>query len=378
MNAGSIEWVDLSDSHAQLRIAGEWTLAHYLTLDHLVDAMTPRLNENVAADFSGIEALDTAGAGLLAELFGNDRLCELSRSDTGLSAERRKLLALVGGSLKASYRSPRQVQQSGLIEMLERIGRAMSRVRYESLALVGFIGLSLQTLVRTLPQPRRWRVTAMVHHMEESGLDAVPIVALLSFMVGAVIAFLGATVLANYGATLYTVDLVSYAFLREFGVLLASILLAGRTASAFTAQIGSMKANEEIDAIRTLGLDPIELLVLPRMLALVITLPMLTFLSILSGIIGGAVVCVLVLDISPAMFLSVFQADTSVRHLWVGLSKAPVFAFMIAMIGCLEGFQAGSSAESVGKQTTSAVVQSIFVVILFDAIAALFFMEMGW
>lgn len=378
MSAGAIEWIDSRDQVTRLRIGGEWTLAHYLALDKQVDAVAPDLEGEVAVDFSGLEALDTAGAGLLAELFGNDRLCELAQRDQTLSGERRRLLSLVGSSLKASYRAPRAQRQSGLVAMLERVGKAVLKVRYESFALLGFIGLSLQTSLRLLFHPKRWRVTAMVHHMEESGLDAVPIVALLSFMVGAVIAFLGATVLADYGASLFTVDLVAYSFLREFGVLLASILLAGRTASAFTAQIGSMKANEEIDAIRTLGLDPIELLVLPRMLALVITLPMLTFLAMLAGIIGGAVVCILALDITPAMFLSVFQSDTSIRHLWVGLSKAPVFAFMISMIGCLEGFQAGSSAESVGHQTTSAVVQSIFVVILFDAIAALFFMEMGW
>ena len=378
MNTGFIERVERPGAKIELRIAGEWTLAHYMALDQQVDALTPQLEEKPDVDFSGLEALDTAGAGLLAELFGHDYLCTLADSDRSLSAERRKLLALVGSSLKASCRAPRQTSQSGLVAMLARVGMAVARARDESLALLGFIGLSLETAVRLLPHPRRWRMTAMVYHMEQSGLDAVPIVALLSFMVGAVIAFLGATVLADYGATLYTVDLIAYAFLREFGVLLASILLAGRTASAFTAQIGSMKANQEIDAIRTLGLDPIELLVLPRMLALVISLPLLTFLAMLSGIIGGAVVCILMLDISPAMFLSVFQADTHIRHLWVGLGKAPVFAFMIAMIGCLEGFQAGSSAESVGKQTTSAVVQSIFVVILFDAVAALFFMEMGW
>ncbi|MGB8634207.1 MAG: ABC transporter permease [Rhodanobacteraceae bacterium] len=378
MNTGFIEWVELPGAKVQLRIAGEWTLAHYMALDQQVDTLAPRLDEKPSVDFSGLEALDTAGAGLLAELLGHDHLCSLADSDSSLSSERRNLLALVGSSLKASCRAPRQAPQSGLVAMLERVGMAVARARDESLALLGFIGLSLETLVRMIPHPQRWRMTAMVYHMEESGLDAVPIVALLSFMVGAVIAFLGATVLADYGATLYTVDLVAYAFLREFGVLLASILLAGRTASAFTAQIGSMKANQEIDAIRTLGLDPVELLVLPRMLALVFTLPLLTFLAMLSGIIGGAVVCILMLDISPAMFLSVFQADTHIRHLWVGLGKAPVFAFMIAMIGCLEGFQAGGSAESVGRQTTSAVVQSIFVVILFDALAALFFMEMGW
>ena len=378
MATGTLEWIEHSDSRACLSIAGEWTLANYMALDRRVDEVAPRVDATTDVDFTGLEALDTAGAGLLAELFGNDRLCALAHSDTSLSPERRTLLGVVGSAIKASYRAPRQPPDSGLLAMLERIGIAMGRVRHEAFALIGFMGLSLETLVRSIPRPRRWRVTALVHHMEESGLDAVPIVALLSFMVGAVIAFLGATVLADYGATVFTVNLVAYSFLREFGVLLAAILLAGRTASAFTAQIGSMQANEEIDAMRALGLDPIELLVLPRMLALVITLPMLTFLAMLSGIIGGAMVCVLMLDISPAMFLSTFQADTSVRHLWVGLSKAPPLAFMIAMIGCLEGFQASGSAESVGRQTTSAVVQSIFVVILFDAIAALFFMEMGW
>lgn len=378
MTMGSIDLDDPADARACVRIAGEWTLAHYPGLDRQVDAIAGHLPDIAAADFSDLEALDTAGAGLLAELFGADRLCELAGRSKSLSPERQALLAVVGRSLKASYRRPQPAAAGGLTAMLARIGAAVLRMRGEMLALLAFIGLSLETLLRALPHPKRWRVTAMVHHMEESGLDAVPIVALLSFMVGAVIAFLGATVLADFGASVFTVDLVAFAFLREFGVLLAAILLAGRTASAFTAQIGSMKANEEIDAIRTLGLDPIELLVLPRMLALVITLPMLAFLAVLAGIAGGAVTCVLVLDISPAMFLSIIQSDISVSHLWVGLSKAPFFAFMIAMIGCLEGFQAGSSAESVGRQTTSAVVQSIFVVILFDAIAALFFMEMGW
>jgi len=217
-----------------------------------------------------------------------------------------------------------------------------------------------------------------VAHVEQTGLDAVPIVALLTFMVGAVVAFLGSTVLADFGATIYTVDLIAFSFLREFGVLLTAILMAGRTASAFTAQIGSMKANEEIDAIRALGLDPLELLVLPRVLALLVSLPMLTFLAMICGLLGGAVVCALTLDISPTMFLTLFKADIGVRHFLVGLSKAPVFAFLIAVIGCLEGFKVSGSAQSVGEHTTSSVVQSIFVVILLDAVAALFFMEMDW
>lgn len=363
---------------ARLCIDGDWTLAHYMALDALVDQLQPELGDDFSVDFSSLGKLDTAGAGLLAELLGNQRLCSEAKHTTTLDVDRRALLGLVGGALEASYRAPRVHKRSGFIIMLERVGRAIEHVRYESFALIGFIGLILETLVRVAFHPSRWRVTALLHHMEQSGLDAVPIVSLLSFMVGAVIAFLGATVLASYGATIYTVDLVAYSFLREFGVLLAAILLAGRTASAFTAQIGSMQAREEIDAIRTLGLDPIELLVVPRVLALVITLPMLTFIAMIAGIAGGAVVCTLALDISPAMFLSAFHADTSVRHLFVGLSKAPIFAFFIAAIGCLEGFQASASAESVGERTTSSVVQSIFVVIVFDALAALFFMEMGW
>jgi phospholipid/cholesterol/gamma-HCH transport system permease protein len=184
-------------------------------------------------------------------------------------------------------------------------------------------------------------------------------------------------VLSRFGASIYTVMLVAFSFLREFGVLLTAILLAGRTASAFTAQIGSMKANEEIDAIRTLGLNPIELLVLPRVLALLISLPLLTFIAMLAGIFGGALVCALSLDISPALFLSILH-DIPAKHFWVGMAKAPLFAVLIAAIGCLEGFKVSGSAASVGAHTTSSVVQSIFVVILVDAGAALFCMEMGW
>ena len=192
------------------------------------------------------------------------------------------------------------------------------------------------------------------------------------------VVFLGTTVLFDFGASIYTVDLVAFAFLREFGVLLAAILMAGRTASSFTAQIGAMKANEEIDAIRALGLNPVELLVLPRVLAMLISLPVLTFIAMVCGIIGGALVCSLELNISPRLFLTILQRDISLTHFLVGISKAPVFAFVIAVIGCLEGFKVSGSAQSVGEHTISSVVQSIFMVILLDALAALFFMEMSW
>jgi len=191
------------------------------------------------------------------------------------------------------------------------------------------------------------------------------------------VAFLGATVLRDFGASIFTVELVAYSFLREFGVLLTAILLAGRSGSAFTAQIGSMKSREELDAIRALGLDAVELLVLPRLLALLIMLPLLTFIGMMSGLLGGALVGSAALDISPGMFISRLYEMTEIRHFWVGMIKAPVFAFLIAVVGCLEGMKVAGSAESVGRHTTSSVVQSIFLVILFDALFAMFFMELG-
>jgi phospholipid/cholesterol/gamma-HCH transport system permease protein len=197
-------------------------------------------------------------------------------------------------------------------------------------------------------------------------------------MVGTVVAFLGATVLQQFGATIYTVNLVAFSFLREFGVLLTAILIAGRTASAYTAQIGSMKANEEIDALRALGLNPVEMLVVPRVIALLISLPILTFIGVLAGLLGGALVCLLTLDISLTRYISIIQENVDIRHFLVGMVKAPIFAFVIAIIGCLEGFKVTGSAQSVGEHTTSSVVQSIFMVILLDALAALFFMEMKW
>ncbi|CAB5521647.1 Probable phospholipid ABC transporter permease protein mlaE [Stutzerimonas stutzeri] len=359
------------------RIVGDWTLAHYAALRREVQRLRARIDERSQIELSGLGALDTAGAGLLVELLGPERIAAIEAWAPQLPAERLALLRTVATALDQpdAAESPRGYEFG---YVLAHIGRTVAAVWKQQRALLGFIGLTLQTLLLTLPRPRRWRLTSLAVHIEQTGLDAVPIVALLTFLVGAVVAFLGATVLADFGATIYTVNLVGFSFLREFGVLLAAILLAGRSASAFAAQIGSMKSNEEIDAIRTLGLSPIELLVLPRVLAMLITLPILTFVGMLSGIAGGLVVCVLALDISPTMFFNIMARDIAVSHFLVGLGKAPVFAFVIAVIGCLEGFKVSGSAQSVGEHTTSSVVQAIFMVILLDAIAALFFMEMGW
>ena len=371
--------LDTSTTPPQLRITGDWTLAHYANLKKLSGKLDGQYDAGARIDLNGLGALDTAGASLLVELLGPTRIEQSAeQTDCSLSAADRALLKTVYRSLNDFCVPDKAPEEAAGIQVLARIGRAVDTVWQDSKKLLGFIGLILETFARGIFRPKRWRITPMVAHIEQTGLDAAPIVALLTFLVGAVVAFLGATVLKSFGATIFTVDLVAFSFLREFGVLLTAILIAGRTASAFTAQIGSMKANEEIDAIRTLGLDPMELLVLPRVLALLVSLPMLTFLAMLSGIVGGGVVCAVALDISPAMFLSLLQSDIGVQHFLVGMVKAPIFAFLIAAIGCLEGFKVSGSAESVGAHTTSSVVQSIFVVIVLDAVAALFFMEMDW
>ena len=371
--------LDTSNTPARLRISGDWTLAHYTELKHLSETLRGQYDTDTPIDLNGLGALDTAGASLLVELLGSERLGKSAEHpDCTISSADRALLQTVYQSLTDFCVPIKEPEISVSVQLLTRIGRAVDTVWQDTLQLLGFVGLILETIARGLFRPKRWRITPVIAHIEQTGLDAAPIVALLTFLVGAVVAFLGATVLASFGASIFTVDLVGFAFLREFGVLLTAILMAGRTASAFTAQIGSMKANEEIDAIRTLGLDPMELLVVPRVLALLVALPLLTFLAMICGIVGGAVVCAVSLDISPAMFLSLLQSDIGVQHFLVGLVKAPIFAFLIAAIGCLEGFKVSGSAESVGAHTTSSVVQSIFVVIVLDAVAALFFMEMGW
>lgn len=368
---------DPAGAAPDLRLGGEWTLRHYTHLEQLIAGLSLPLAATQAVDLSQLQALDTAGAALLVRLLGIERARALVSQPDSLPAARLALLETVVSALAQEKPEPQSKPRQTPVELLAELGAGVQRFGEQLRGLLGFVGLILETLALSLFRPGRWRVTSLVAQMQATGLNALPIVALLTFLVGCVVAFLGATVLERFGASIYTVALVALAFLREFGVLLTAILLAGRTASAFTAQIGSMKANEEIDAIRTLGLNPIELLVLPRVLALLITLPLLTFIAMLCGITGGGLVCLLALDISPTLFISILQ-DIPARHFWVGISKAPIYAFLIAAIGCLEGFRVSGSAASVGEHTTSSVVQSIFVVIVLDALAALFFMEMHW
>jgi phospholipid/cholesterol/gamma-HCH transport system permease protein len=355
------------------RAGGDWTLAHAARLDALALSQGAGLKAE-ALDARDIAQMDASGAMLLWRL----------ARDTGLGGgdglqlrdEHAPLFAAVQGICQ---NPPRAVLKDyGVRAMLSRIGWTVEDYAREVVALVAFGGEALLTALRIGWNPRRWRITSTVSHMESVGLDAVPLVLLLSFMVGAVVAFLGSEVLAEFGAEIFVVELIGISFLREFGVLLTAILLAGRTASAFTAQIGAMQSGEEIDAIRTLGLDPMELLVLPRIVALVLMLPLLTFLAMMAGIAGGITVGTTMLGISPEMFVARLYETMEVRHFLTGMAKAPVFAVIIALIGCLEGMQVQGTAQSVGERTTSSVVQTISLVIIVDALAALWFMEIGW
>ncbi|WP_227520455.1 ABC transporter permease [Marinobacter sp. LV10R510-11A] len=367
----------MRSQNGTLAIRGDWTLADYQALKKQIEEYSDQRWETEHVDLKALGRVDTAGASLLVALLGSETLSALTQQDGTLPQEQNALLQAVADAMQEKP----ALEPEGLnpvLQFLTETGKTVEAIWHLIYLLAGFVGQILATLFIVLPRPSRWRVTPFVAALQNTGLNALPIVALLTFLVGAVVAFLGATVLKDFGATIYTVNLVAFSFLREFGVLLAAILLAGRTASAFTAQIGAMKVNEELDAIRTLGLNPVELLVIPRVLAMMISLPILTFVGMLAGLAGGAMVCAISLDISPAQFMAIMERDVALKHFLVGMSKAPILAFLIAAIGCLEGFKVGGSAQSVGVHTTSSVVQSIFVVILLDAIAALFFMEMGW
>ena len=368
--AGEIAWEP--DTQA-IRIAGRWTLdsASAIAASAARGASFPA----VRLDGSALERIDTAGATLLLGVLRRSGLTLDALGDAGLRPADAALVRMVAERGAAPL--PAEHPHHSLRALLERVGRSVVSIARDTVELLGFVGLTLATLFDVVRGRRKLRMTSTVFHMEQAGLDAVPIVGLLSFLVGAVVAFLGATVLRDFGAEIFTVELISYSFLREFGVLLTAILLAGRSGSAFTAQIGSMKSREELDAIRALGLDAIELLVVPRVLALLVMLPVLGFLAMLCGIVGGALVGSLSLDITPGMFITRLNEMTEVRHFWVGMIKAPVFAFLIAVIGCLEGFKVEGSAESVGRHTTASVVQAIFLVIVADALFAIFFMEIG-
>jgi phospholipid/cholesterol/gamma-HCH transport system permease protein len=326
-------------------------------------------------DMTGIIALDTAGAWILFRFIRRLEGASLGIEMIGQTPAQAALIERMRPV--AEERKPLARPLAWPVrEMIERIGRAVFNFFERAQALVSFFGVVAVTLVRLLARPARIRFISLLSHVERIGLDAMPIVGLLSFLIGVVLAYQGADQLRAYGAEIFTVNLLGVSVLRELGVLLTAIMVAGRSGSAFTAEIGTMKVNEEVDALESMGLDPVEVLVLPRLLAMMIALPLLVFFADMMALFGGAVMSLMALDISLEQFIHQFQEAITVHMFWVGIVKAPFFAFLIAMVGCYEGLQVEGSAESVGRLTTKSVVESIFLVIVADAAFSIFFSYM--
>lgn len=368
--------VDGKGDAGRVVFEGAWVVRNALVLDCELEKLEAAGGHDATFDLSGIAKFDTTGAWLIDRTLHK---LEAKGAKVTLQGASEDVQTLLDAVHKAQPKPRRQARPpSALIALLARAGSAMEDLWFWARDATGFIGMIIITLGRAIVKPSRARFTPLVHHMEAAGLDAVPIVMMMSFLIGGVLAYQASDQLALFGAQIFTVDLIGISVLREIGILLTAIMVAGRSGSAFTAQIGSMKIREEIDAMRTLGLDPMEMLVLPRILALVITLPMLGFLSDMAGLIGGGAVAVFSLDISPVMYIERLQMVVEPRHFWVGIIKAPVFAFFIAAIGCFEGMRVSGSAESVGQRTTQSVVEGIFVIIIADAFFSVLFANLGW
>lgn len=366
----------ISDANGRLVITpvGDWTVHTIGDIDEKLRALEP-LDKQANLDVSAVGNIDTAGAYILDRTLRNSGESSLENAVHGDHAMALRLLKQMRST--CDHIHPDDGDRAPVQDWLSRIGRGTYDGVREGLETLAFVGETMLACGRIIVKPRRFRATATVAVMEEAGLDAVPIVMFLSFFIGMVIAFIGATTLEAFNSTIFTVELVGFAMLREFGVVLTAIILAGRTNSAFTAQIGAMRMRQEVDAMTVLGLDPMEVLVAPRVIAMLVMVPILTFLATVSGLFGGLVVSWLALDLSPTLFLHRLVEFVPIENFWVGMSKAPFFAMVVALIGCRQGLGVGGSVQSLGTATTNSVVQALFSIIVIDAVFAMFFMQLG-
>jgi phospholipid/cholesterol/gamma-HCH transport system permease protein len=372
-DAGSWD-VEADDDRLIFLLRGHWDLR--TALRARAEVLQTDLDLGGAArvtiDLTAVGLLDTMAALVVVRLGRRIEATGASVDIRVADSAHRSLLEQVEQALVAP---PPRRRMNILTGNLEQVGRWAVKVTTDTRDLLGFFGELCVVLLRILRHPRRLRFVSMVANMQAVGLNAVPIVGLLSFLIGVVLAYQGADQLRRFGAEVFTVNLLTISVLREIGILMTAIIIAGRSGSSFTAQIGTMKINQEVDAMRTMGLDPMELLVVPRVLALMLTLPLLGFYADMMGLLGGALMCRINLGIGFDAFLVQMNQvlviyDTS---LWVGLAKAPVFAMVIALVGCFHGLEVSGSAESVGQRTTISVVQAIFIVIVLDAIFSIVF-----
>ncbi len=363
----------------QLLLSGRWTAGCAGALDGQLLALRPAAATPAVADARQVDALDTAGAWLLHTLLRRFKDQGAVVELQGLRPEFMPLYLLVGKHIATQRSAKGAAQSTGDANpgVLHHIGERSWRAGQQLLASLSFVGETAAALLSWVAHPSRIRWRVVLFNIRSAGVDALPIVAVLSFLLGVVVAYQAADQLRQFGANIFVADLVGLSMLREFAPLITAIILAGRSGSAYAAQIGTMAVTEEIDAMRTIGLSPIEILVLPKLLALLITVPLLTVFADILGVAGGMVMAQAQLGVTYADFLGRFVNAISVQHYLVGVGKAPVFAAIIALVGCFQGLRTRGGADSVGRQTTRSVVQAIFLVIVADAVFSVMFSIVG-
>ena len=360
----------------RLAAAGAWTSTNARPLELEIDAAARRhaAVKQVAIDMGGVERLDTFGAWLLERLVRAFQSRGAATEIVGLKQDYR---ALIDELHQIKLEVPSQRRGIGVTEALASVGRTMANVGDTLLGILNMLGAICVAFGRVIAHPRRFRFTSLVHQLDNVGWKGVPIILLITFLVGAIISQQGIFHFRKFGADIYVVDMIGILVLRELGVLIVCIMVAGRSGSAYTAELGSMKMREEVDALRTMGFDPVEVLVLPRILALIIGVPILTFLGSLAALYGGGLVAWLYGGIDPDIFLQRLKEAIDVKTFEVGMIKAPFMALVVGVVACVEGMKVKGSSESLGLQTTASVVKSIFLVIVLDGFFAIFFASIG-
>lgn len=356
---------------------GSWTATHAGELEPLVDDVASQATKVKAAsiDMAAVREFDTYGAWLLERLTRAWKTAGREASIVGLPEHDRGLLEEMHGV----YQAPLAERSAGnrIVSALAAIGKAGAGFGQAFVLFAGMLGAVGVAASRVLIRPREFRFTSMVNQFDRVAWQAVPIILLITFLIGGIIAQQGIFHFRRFGAELYSVDLVGILILREIGVLIVAIMVAGRSGSSYTAELGSMKMREEIDALRTMGFDPIEVLVLPRIIVLVIAMPVLTFIGSMAALYGGGLVAWLYGGMSPDIYISRLMEAISLTHFQVGMIKAPFMGLVIGIVACAEGMQVKGSAESLGLQTTKSVVEAIFLVIVLDGLFAMFFASIG-